>query len=54
MQRRLKRLLVVLAGALVVMGLVTPITPAQAHGLHVLLFTKTAAGAYRQWKGDAG
>lgn len=54
MQRRLKRLLVVLAGALAVMGLVTPITPAQAHGLHVLLFTKTAAGAYRHDSIPAG
>ncbi len=52
MQRRLTRLLSVLASALVVMGLVVPI--ASAHGLHVLLFTKTAAGAYRHDSIPAG
>ncbi len=54
MRRTLGRLLSVISVLLIVTGLTAPVASAHPEGLHVLLFTKTAAGAYRHDSIPAG
>jgi cytochrome c len=54
MRHRLARLLSIISGVLVVIGLAPPVATAHPEGLHVLLFSKTAAGAYRHDSIPAG
>ncbi|RKT67942.1 PKD domain-containing protein [Saccharothrix variisporea] len=54
MHRTLRRLLTVVAPLLIVAGVLTPTASAHPEGFHVLLFSKTAAGAYRHDSIPAG
>ncbi|NUT47217.1 MAG: carbohydrate-binding protein [Saccharothrix sp.] len=54
MRHRFARLLSIIGCALVLTGLAAPSAPAHPEGFHVLLFSKTAAGAYRHDSIPAG
>src|SRR5688500_11057577 len=54
MRHRFARLLSIIGSALVMTGLATAPAPAHPEGFHVLLFSKTAAGAYRHDSIPAG
>ncbi|MFB9497773.1 ThuA domain-containing protein, partial [Saccharothrix mutabilis subsp. capreolus] len=54
MRHRLRRAASILGAALLVLGLNVPVASAHPEGLHVLLFSKTAAGAYRHDSIPAG
>ncbi|MEV4026819.1 ThuA domain-containing protein [Actinosynnema sp. NPDC050801] len=54
MRHRFARLSSIIGCALVMMGLATAPAPAHPEGFHVLLFSKTAAGAYRHDSIPAG
>lgn len=54
MRRALVQLLTVIAGALLVITMGSTTAPAHPDGEHVLLFTKTAAGAFRHDSIPAG
>ncbi|GAB2791295.1 ThuA domain-containing protein [Amycolatopsis magusensis] len=54
MRHRLARVLAIICGVLVVVGLAPPVATGHPEGLHVLVFSETAAGAYRHDSIPAG
>ncbi|MGW4115901.1 ThuA domain-containing protein [Actinosynnema sp. NPDC004786] len=54
MRRRLRRAVSALGAALLMVGLAVPVAQAHPEGFHVLVFSKTASGAYRHDSIPAG